>query len=116
MHPVRSFIFIIVGALSFATLASIIPACAPAADCATVVKYKDVRAFTNCTTCHSSTLSDAQRQGAPSGENYDTYAAASGSDEAQQQLSGGSMPPNKADLNDEQRQEAITWYQCGTPQ
>ena len=103
------------GALSLA-------ACGPAASTgtcpATPVKFADVHALsTNCVACHSSTLSGAQRQGAPSGIDYDSYASASANAaEGLDQISAGFMPPvGGGSISTDDVTAFSQWVACGTP-
>ena len=48
-----------------------------------------------CNGCHATTRTGADRQGAPTGVNFDTYAAAAASaDAAKQMVLAGEMPPS----------------------
>lgn len=49
---------------------------------------------TNCTGCHASTLQGANRNGAPTGVDFDTYAnAAQSAERGNVRIQAGSMPP-----------------------
>jgi uncharacterized membrane protein len=106
---------------SAAALALVVAACdgGSGADCSKVVKFSEVKAFTNnCTSCHATTLEGANRQDAPADVNYDTYAEATKEpEEAIEQVEKGEMPPPEAaPLTDAEKEELVTWLKCGTPE
>ena len=75
---------------------------------------------TNCLACHSSELSGAQRNGAPSAVNYDTFSAAS--EKADRAVARAvellTMPPSFSSLpklNQEQQDAMLAWQQAGFP-
>jgi uncharacterized membrane protein len=83
------------------------------------VKFADVHALSsNCVACHSSSLTGAQRQGAPSGIDYDSYAsAAANASEGLEQISAGFMPPvGGGSISSADATTFEQWLACGTPQ
>ena len=91
----------------------------PEVDCnaGAVPKFSEVAAFNTCNVCHSSQLSGAARNDAPSDVNYDTYAAAMADAEAAvEEVAEGKMPPEGYSISEEQKQALYRWGLCGTPQ
>lgn len=94
----------------------------PVIDCSTVQsvpKFAEVQAFqTVCTTCHSTTKTGAERQGAPTEVNFDDYASASAhAEQAAIEVNVGAMPPDFAGLSLTETQERALfhWAMCGAP-
>lgn len=89
-------------------------------DCSTVKGYSELSgAFSKCTNCHDSTLTNAtDRQAAPPDVNYDTYDAAKASAaDGADQINQGLMPPSdQPQLTDAEKTDLLTWMQCDTPQ
>lgn len=68
-----------------------------------------------CVTCHSSALSGAQRNGAPTSVNFDTYElAVANSERANFRISARTMPPG-GELPSELRATFQEWVNNGTP-
>ena len=97
------------------------------ADCSTVKTYSELSsAFGRCTGCHSSTLVGATaRYAAPDGTDYDTYEGAKQQAEAPKgkdlvsRIQDGTMPLSPmpgGNFQGTEKQDLITWAQCGTPQ
>ncbi|MGC4065950.1 MAG: hypothetical protein QM784_15130 [Polyangiaceae bacterium] len=74
--------------------------------------------FSKCTGCHSSTLSGAARDGAPSDINFDVYASAkTHATHAVGELDEGAMPPSSLPKPSQAVVDAIVkWAACGTPE
>ena len=89
-------------------------------DCSTVKTYGELSgAFSKCTTCHDSTLTNAtDRQAAPDDVNFDTYDAAKASAaDSVDQINQALMPPSdEAQLTAAEKTDLLTWFQCDTPQ
>lgn len=108
-------------ALSFLPVFAVvaISACTGDVDCSQVKPYAEVTAFGNsCNACHSSGLTGADRAGAPSEFNYDTLEAARHeTEESVEVVLEGEMPPSDGPpITDEEKQDLLTWLQCGTPE
>jgi len=83
-------------------------------------------AFGRCTGCHASTLVGATaRYAAPDGTDYDTYEGAKQQAEAPKgkdlvsRIQDGTMPLSPmpgGNFQGTEKQDLITWAQCGTPQ
>jgi hypothetical protein len=97
------------------------------ADCSTVKGYAELSsAISRCTGCHSSTLVGATaRYAAPDGTDYDTYEGAKQQAEAPKgkdlvsRIQDGTMPLSPmpgGTFQGTEKQDLITWAQCGTPQ
>lgn len=76
---------------------------------------------TNCTGCHSSTLSGSARQNAPDGINFDTFSTAvtSGKAAVNRAVTQNNMPPTAssfAALTDEQKLALSNWEALGFPE
>ncbi len=75
---------------------------------------------TNCLACHSSALTGANRKGAPTGANYDTYdaAIARAAGAVKRGVTDANMPPSSSalpSLTDEQKQALTNWQALGFP-
>jgi cytochrome c5 len=74
---------------------------------------------TNCLACHSSDLTGAARNGAPSSVNYDTYEeTVPNADLAIAEMNEGAMPPFGSGLpllNQEQITAMLAWQSAGFP-
>ena len=69
-----------------------------------------------CTSCHASTLTNADRQSAPEGVDFDSYEAAMADREhAASEVAAGTMPPGGG-LTDAEKDELYAWVRCGMPQ
>lgn len=92
----------------------------PAIDCDTtdVPAYAEVSIWPSCTNCHASTLTGADRMGAPEGVDYDTYeAAVANADAAVEEVAEGKMPyPDGSGVSEEEKQSLYAWVECGTPE
>ena len=88
-------------------------------DCSavTVPKYSELTIWPLCTSCHSSAVTGAAREKAPSNVNFDTYAAAQAqAARAVLEVRAGAMPEkNEPQPTDEQKTALYTWAACGTP-
>lgn len=107
------------GSLSLATLIGACGSEGPDIDCSTVTptSFADMTAFAACTSCHASTVSGTDRQGAPSSVNYDTYeAAVANIEKGIEEIYEGKMPPNGVTLDPADEEEIYAWGECGTPQ
>lgn len=76
---------------------------------------------TNCLACHSSEKTGSNRNNAPTGVNYDTYAdaAANGAKAVRRGVIAANMPPSFSSLgklNTEQKQALKNWEALGFPQ
>jgi uncharacterized membrane protein len=116
--------------LALLAAAALLPACdsgegseegveGPNVDCSavTVPKFSEMTAWAKCTNCHSSTLTDAARAGAPVGIDFDkvesarTHAAT-----AQDEVYKGDMPlPGSPALTEAEKQQIYNWSSCDTP-
>ena len=82
------------------------------------VTYADVEVlFTDkCVSCHSTELTGADRQNAPAGYDYDSYAAAiEHPTMTWTEVNLGHMPPSAA-LSDDDKETIRGWYACETPE
>lgn len=73
-----------------------------------------------CTRCHSTTLTGAARNGAPSDHNFDTLAGIIDEIEHVEESAGAGagasiMPPSGAKPSDAERQQLSDWIACGAP-
>jgi uncharacterized membrane protein len=120
--------------LSLALLAALLPACdsgggdgdgdggdeGPDVDCATatVPKFSEMTAWTKCTNCHSSALTDSARNAAPLGVDFDTVAAARANAQiAMDEVFEGSMPlAGFPQLSDAEKTQIYNWASCDTPE
>jgi hypothetical protein len=76
---------------------------------------------TNCLACHSSELTDGNRNGAPIGADFDTYSAAlnHGAPAIKRGVTDMDMPPEfsaLSKLDDEQKQALKNWQALGFPE
>jgi uncharacterized membrane protein len=89
-------------------------------DCSTVKGFSELSgAFSKCTTCHATTLTNAtDRQAAPVGYDYDTYEAAKKFPDAiTEQVEDDEMPsPGSPTLTPQEKTDMLTWAACETPQ
>ena len=71
---------------------------------------------TNCIQCHAISRQGADRNGAPVGVNFDTYAnARSSADRADARIQAGTMPPTGG-LTTYDRSVFHKWVEQGTPE
>jgi uncharacterized membrane protein len=71
---------------------------------------------TYCTGCHASFLQGADRNGAPTGVDVDTYAGAvQWADRSNARIQAGSMPPSGG-LSSSDRELFQKWVDQGTPE
>jgi uncharacterized membrane protein len=93
---------------------------APEVDCATVTapSFSEMSAWSKCTNCHSSTLTEAARNAAPVGVDFDTFASArSSAEHAMEEVYTDRMPlPGHPALTDAERDQIYNWASCGTPE
>jgi uncharacterized membrane protein len=69
---------------------------------------------TNCTGCHASDKQGADRNGAPVGINFDTYAdAKANATRANSRIQAGTMPPGGSALSVEDKAFFQTWLDKG---
>ena len=90
----------------------------PVVDCdaVTVPSYHDLTIWRSCNLCHASTLTGANRQGAPEGIDYDTYEAASAfAYIGAVEVNSGTMPFTGT-VTDEEKEAYYAWALCGTPE
>lgn len=91
----------------------------PDVDCAAEAapKYSEMaEIWAQCTICHSSMLSGADRKGAPDGYDYDTYESAKAeAAEIAEEVDEGKMPLPPGMLTAEQKDQLVRWAACGTP-
>jgi cytochrome c5 len=88
-------------------------------DAQDIPTFEEVAAFDKCTTCHSSELSGAERNGAPADDNWDTYEEAmEHADEIAHEVFEGEMPPEGSGmtLTATEEEELYLWALCGTPE
>lgn len=107
-------------------LAAIAPALAgcgspgplPEVDCTQAVpRYSETTMFRSCVICHSSEVSGADRQKAPTKVNFDTYEAAAESAEGAARLVyNGKMPPEADTVTEGDKELIFQWSLCGTPE
>lgn len=93
----------------------------PEVDCSgDVPAFDEVSAFSDvCTNCHSTELSGDDRNGAPSGINWDDYDSASANAEhGAEEVFEGEMPPEGSGdtLTNAQKEQLYLWALCGTPE
>jgi hypothetical protein len=92
----------------------------PTVDCKAqaIPTFANVKLLSDtCSGCHASTLTGADRSGAPATINFDKYDDAKAHAEgAVSEVYGGSMPPGGGELPADQKQELYLWALCGTPQ
>ncbi len=88
----------------------------PDVDCSgTIPTFSQVTAFVTCVNCHTSTAID--REDAPEGIDFDTYAAAKAhAEDAAAEVFEGAMPPSPYELNASEKQNLYLWALCGTPE
>jgi uncharacterized membrane protein len=88
----------------------------PDVDCTgTKPAYDDVTAFKKCTTCHSSKLSGAARNEAPTDINFDTEPAAEAhAEKAASEVNEGAMPPKDSGLTltSDEKTTLYKWALC----
>jgi hypothetical protein len=87
-------------------------------ECLDVPSFGEVAGFTKCRTCHDSSLTGADRNGAPAAYNFDDYDVASGlADRIAMLVAREEMPPASSGVTvtDTQRAEIVTWALCGAP-
>lgn len=90
----------------------------PEVDCSgDVPTFDEVSAFRDvCTGCHSTALSGAERNGAPSRVNWDDYdSAKANAEDGAEEVFEGDMPPDDT-LTAAQKEELYKWALCGTPE
>lgn len=93
----------------------------PSVDCsaAPVPAFGDVHALARvCSACHSADKSGGERNGAPSGVDFDDFeSAAVNAEQAAVEVQAGRMPPtfSSLELTPAQRDELFAWAMCGTP-
>lgn len=90
----------------------------PEVDCdqVDVPTYAEVTMWPDCVNCHASTLTGANRQGAPEGIDYDTYESASAlAYLAAVEVASGTMPFTGT-VTEEQKQSLYAWALCDTPE
>jgi uncharacterized membrane protein len=92
-------------------------------DCSTVKPFSELgQAFSKCTTCHTSSLTDlTSRQSAPLEYNYDTYEEAikfpAKLVATLQADAEFPMPPAEdPQLTEAEKTDLLTWAECDTPQ
>lgn len=81
--------------------------------------FAEITAWSKCTSCHASTLTDATARGAaPLGVDFDTHdAAKKNAVKAKQRVEDGSMPPaGQPELTADEEDQIVRWVACGTPQ
>jgi hypothetical protein len=81
--------------------------------------FADVAAFEKCAGCHSSDLSGAERNGAPSDDNWDDYEQAmEHAEEIAHEVYEGEMPPEGSGvtLTADEKSELYRWALCGAPE
>lgn len=91
----------------------------PEIDCAAVTPptFANVNLLANCTNCHTSTFTGADRFGAPAGVNYDTYeVAVDNAEHGAAAVYTGFMPPPGGDVTEQDKQDFYAWALCGQPQ
>lgn len=77
----------------------------------------DVILATQCSSCHSSSLSGGARNGAPSGLDWDVYSsAAAQSDRIFARASAGTMPPSGDDVPADEVAVLQAWDEQGAPE
>ncbi|MCA9691104.1 MAG: hypothetical protein R3A51_15955 [Nannocystaceae bacterium] len=89
----------------------------PTVDCNSVEvpSFAEMTVWNNCVGCHSSQLSGAARQDAPSEFNYDSHEAAMFDPfETAEVVLEGEMPPT-GELSQADKDLINIWAQCGTP-
>ena len=87
--------------------------CPPAAE---VPRYSELSAIASCVGCHASTLSGADRDGAPAPINFDTWPGATrAAVVGLSAIQRGAMPPG-APLDDAEIQQWKIWSSCGRPE
>ncbi len=85
-------------------------------DCSNAPTFSEVTLFQSCTGCHATTLEGADRNGAPAGIDFDTYAAASqNAEHGLDEVEEGAMPPSGS-VSDEEIQGLKDWINCGMPE
>jgi hypothetical protein len=93
----------------------------PEVDCDAeeVPTFAEVAAFEKCTTCHSSELSGAERNGAPADDNWDEYEEAMEHAELiAHEVFEGEMPPEESGitLTAAEEDDLYLWALCGAPE
>ena len=90
----------------------------PVVDCAAVEipSYSALEILPSCTNCHATTLTGANRQGAPPEFDYDTYeVAAYTAMPAAIEVHAGAMPFTGV-VTEEEKEDFYAWALCGTPE
>ncbi|NUP13076.1 MAG: hypothetical protein HOW73_44110 [Polyangiaceae bacterium] len=88
--------------------------------CGNVKGYSELGdAFAKCTGCHSSELTTpVERQAAPVGVDYDTYALATQHlDDTRARIANDQDPPaGSPSLTAQQKSDLLSWIDCGAPE
>lgn len=97
----------------------LLPACS-VGDCpdGSTVDWAEVSVLfdEHCISCHSTSLTGADRQNAPAGYDYDTYdVAIEHPTMSWTEVKLGHMPPSGA-LSDADKETIRAWYACETPE
>ena len=90
----------------------------PEVDCAAapIPTFQQVTIWPKCTNCHSSTRTGADRNAAPVGVDFDTYASASAhAEKAAEEVNEGEMPKTGT-ATAEEKDSLFRWALCGKPQ
>lgn len=89
-------------------------------DSSDVPAFDEVDAFSQvCTRCHDSSLSGADRLGAPAHLNFDDYDVAhANAERIATEVYWGNMPPSGSELTltTDQIDELFLWAMCGAPE
>ena len=89
-------------------------------DSSDVPVFDEVDAFSQvCTRCHESSLSGADRLGAPAHLNFDDYDVAhANAERIATEVYWGNMPPSGSELTltTDQIDELFLWAMCGAPE
>lgn len=93
----------------------------PEVDCSGAIPtFDQVTAFSEaCTNCHSTSLSGADRHGAPTDINWDDYdSAKANAEHGAEEVFEGEMPPEGSGetITDAQKEQLYLWALCGTPE
>ena len=87
-------------------------------ECEDAPSFDDVAGFVKCRSCHDSSLTGAERNGAPLAYNFDDYEVARElANRIAMLVEREEMPPGSSGITvtDAQRAEIVTWALCGAP-
>ena len=88
----------------------------PVVDCTNPPTFATVTIWPKCVVCHSTTLTGADRGGAPATVNFDDYTSAmANAMMAATDVQSGRMPKDGTAITEAEKQSLYAWALCGTP-